>query len=68
VGAAYESDEQALPMSLDQALAGFSRDANMKHVFGVDFVTLFSNIKRHELNGFNRLITPWEREHLLMKV
>lgn len=68
MGGAYESDSQALPMSLDQALTGFAGDDKMKHLFSAEFVKLFSGIKRYELDEFNRLITPWEREHLLMKV
>ena len=65
---AYESPENSLPKNFREALEGFSKNEAIKEVLGEEFVTLFSDIKKYEYDEFDQIITPWEREHLLMKV
>jgi len=37
-------------------------------VLGADFVTVYSEIKEVEYAEFMKVISPWEREHLLLHV
>lgn len=57
-----------LPRNLDEALDGFSDDQALRDSLGEDFCQLFSAIKRAELEEFQREISPWERQHLLLNV
>jgi len=37
-------------------------------VLGQDFITVYSEIKEMEFAEFMKVISPWEREHLLLLV
>ena len=39
-----------------------------KEIFGETFVELFCSIKDLEVNAYNKIITAWEREYLLLNV
>ena len=66
-GDAYLGSHQ-LPRSLGEALTLF-RDANdLAEVLGREFVTVYSEIKEVEHAEFMKVISPWEREHLLLHV
>ena len=44
-------------------------DANALHnVLGPDFARVYSIVKRAEYEEFLQVISPWEREHLLLNV
>ena len=38
------------------------------NVFGQDFVDTYAGVKRGEFETFMRVISPWEREFLLLNV
>ncbi|MGI9461174.1 MAG: glutamine synthetase family protein [Alphaproteobacteria bacterium] len=57
-----------LPYSLHDAINKMARSKKMKLILGEEFITLFSSIKLHEYNAFHRVISSWEREHLLLSV
>jgi len=40
----------------------------LKEVLGLDFVTVFNEVKRAEAEAFLEVISPWEREYLLLNV
>jgi len=62
-------DEGAsLPESLGEALDAFSGAGDIRAVLGEDFCAVFEAIKTAELNDFQREISPWEREHLMLNV
>jgi glutamine synthetase len=66
-GDAYLGD-YALPRSLGEALA-MLRDAGELHeVLGNDFITVYTEVKDIEYEEFMKVISPWEREHLLLHV
>ncbi len=68
-GDAYSnSDAPVLPRDLSSALALFEADSEMSALLGSDFSNLYKTIKRHELEEFNQVISPWERDHLLLNV
>lgn len=67
VGEVYDEGE-VLPRFLDDALDLFEKDAPIREVLGEEFCLLYSAIKRAEIEEFQREISPWERQHLLLNV
>ncbi|PRX37407.1 glutamine synthetase [Meinhardsimonia xiamenensis] len=61
-----DESEFALPTSLSDALDLFAEGGALREVLGEEFCTLYQNIKRAENEEYQREITPWEREHLLL--
>jgi glutamine synthetase len=66
-GDAYLGDYQ-LPRSLGEALTLLRDEADLAEVLGKDFVTVYTEIKEVEYAEFMQVISPWEREHLLLHV
>lgn len=66
-GEVYE-DGAVLPRNLSEALDKFSDDQILRDVLGEEFCQLYAAIKNAELIQFQREISPWEREHLLLNV
>jgi glutamine synthetase len=66
-GDAYLSDFQ-LPRSLGEALTLLRNDRELAAVLGEGFVTVYSEVKEVEYAEFMKVISPWEREHLLLHV
>ncbi|WP_310626725.1 glutamine synthetase family protein [Limnohabitans sp.] len=58
----------ALPRSLGEALEWLRRDDDLREVLGDEFVTVYTEIKEVEFEEFMEVISPWEREHLLLHV
>jgi glutamine synthetase len=67
VGDAYLSEYQ-LPRSLSEALNWLADERDLHGVLGKDFVTVYSEVKEIEYEEFMKVISPWEREHLLLHV
>lgn len=62
-------DEGAmLPQGPFDALQLFTESEVAPKLLGKDFCELYAAIKQAELNEFQREISPWEREHLLLNV
>ena len=57
-----------LPRGLLEAVAEFEACEPLRDVFGNGFVSVFSAIKREEFETFMGVISPWEREYLLLTV
>ena len=66
-GNAYE-EEVELPRTLDEALRGLQGDQDIIDILGEKFIQLYTSIKLVEFEEFNRVISSWEREHLLLNV
>jgi glutamine synthetase len=66
-GDAYLGD-YALPRSLGEALNLLRDSKELAEVLGPDFVTVYTEIKETEYAEFMKVISPWEREHLLLHV
>jgi glutamine synthetase len=67
VGSA-RGDEYDLPVGLLEAVRLFEDSEELTEVFGRTFVTTFAAVKRAEFATFMRVISPWEREFLLLNV
>ncbi|MGJ8610193.1 MAG: glutamine synthetase, partial [Octadecabacter sp.] len=66
-GDAYEGDGE-LPQGLYSALDLFNANADMHQMLGPEFARVYSIVKRTEYEEFLNVISPWEREHLLLNV
>ena len=67
VGDAYIAQED-FPFNLGDALDLMAESEPMRAVLGADFVAVYESVKRNEYKEFLQVISPWEREHLLMNV
>ncbi|WP_425038374.1 glutamine synthetase family protein [Primorskyibacter sp. S187A] len=66
-GDAYEG-EGDIPQVLGQALELFDGADDLHDVLGRDFCRVYGIVKRAEYEEFLQVISPWEREHLLLNV
>jgi glutamine synthetase len=66
-GDGYQSAHE-LPRSLAEAVSLLRADHDLADVLGKEFVTVYTEIKDLEHEEFMRVISPWEREHLLLHV
>ncbi len=66
-GSAYELPF-GLPMTLADALAMLRGCKPLVELFGERFVAAYGAVKENEYETFSRVISSWEREHLLLNV
>jgi glutamine synthetase len=66
-GDGYQSAYE-LPRSLPEAVSLLRADHDLADVLGKEFLTVYAEIKDLEHEEFMRVISPWEREHLLLHV
>ncbi len=61
-------DQIDLPRGLLEAVDLFEQDEDLRAILGEPFVTTYAAIKRAEFETFMEVISPWEREYLLLNV
>jgi glutamine synthetase len=66
-GDAYMGEDE-LPLNLGDALDLLAEDEALREVLGTDFCNVYESVKRNEYKEFLQVISPWEREHLLLNV
>ncbi len=66
-GDAYEAEDE-IPGGLNDALDLFDAAKDIHEVLGPEFARVYSIVKRAEYQEFLQVISPWEREHLLLNV
>ncbi len=66
-GDAYDADEE-IPRGLYAALDEFEAAMSLRHVLGERFCDVYEIVKKAEYDEFLQVISPWEREHLLLNV
>ena len=66
-GDAYDSDEE-IPRGVYAALDEFAACQPLRDVLGEDFARVYEIVKKAEYDEFLQVISPWEREHLLLNV
>jgi glutamine synthetase len=54
--------------SLEEALRLLDENESLKEVLGAGFVKAYRAVKQEEFEAFNRVISSWEREYLLLSV
>jgi len=68
VGTTVNEDEIDLPRGLLDAVSLFEEDKPLREILGEPFATTYAAIKRAEFETFMEVISPWEREYLLLNV
>jgi glutamine synthetase len=68
VGIAANEDEIELPRGLLEAVELFEKDTALADLLGRPFTSTYAAIKRAEFETFMEVISPWEREFLLLNV
>ena len=66
-GDAYDAEDD-IPKGLFAALDLFDEATEMHAALGPEFARVYSIVKRAEYDEFLQVISPWEREHLLLNV
>ena len=67
-GTSVNEDEIELPRGLLEAVDLFESDAALREILGTAFVSTYAAIKKAEFETFMEVISPWEREYLLLNV
>ncbi|WEX08821.1 glutamine synthetase family protein [Chelativorans sp. AA-79] len=67
-GTAVNTDVIDLPRGLLEAVALFEADEALRDILGEIFSSTYAAIKRAEFETFMKVISPWEREYLLLNV
>ncbi len=57
-----------LPRGLLEAVSLLENETALHQVFGSEFINLYAGVKRGEFETFMQVISPWEREFLLLNV
>jgi len=66
-GSAYRL-AQTLPQQMPDAMRKLQQSKPLEELLGEDFVRLYLAVKRCEHEAYQRVISSWEREHLLLNV
>ena len=61
-------DLTTIPSNLDAALDALAGETALHGILGERFVALFDEVKRAESRAYLQVISPWEREYLLLNV
>ncbi|CUX82870.1 MAG: glutamine synthetase [Roseibaca calidilacus] len=61
-------DEDELPRTLGDAVSLFEDASALHDILGPEFCKTYAAVKRDEYHEFLQVISPWEREHLLLNV
>ena len=67
-GDAYTDGEDSIPRGLGRALDLLDEATLMHDILGAEFTRVYSIVKRAEYEEFLQVMSPWEREHLLINV
>ncbi len=67
LGDAYMNEDH-LPTNLGDALDLLAECEPVREVLGAEFCEIYESVKRNEYKEFLQVISPWEREHLLLNV
>tara|TARA_Y100001960_G_C14368684_1_gene678039 strand:+ start:81 stop:374 length:294 start_codon:yes stop_codon:yes gene_type:complete len=66
-GDAY-SVGNSIPRVIGDALKTFRDASDLHTILGEEFTQLYLLVKQTEYSDFLKVISPWEREHLLLNV
>ena len=66
-GTANENEVE-VARTLEEGLRNLDNSPEVREVFGELFLKAYAAVKRDEFEEFNRVISSWEREHLLLQV
>jgi glutamine synthetase len=68
IGTTANEDDIDLPRGLLEAVELLEGDDALRDILGASFVSTYAAIKKAEFETFMEVISPWEREYLLLNV
>ncbi|MGB1256602.1 MAG: glutamine synthetase family protein [Thiolinea sp.] len=66
-GDAYEAN-YGVPRGIQEALVSFENCTALQDLLGNQFSAIYQALKAHEFDEYMKVVSPWEREHLLLTV
>ena len=66
-GDAYDAEEE-IPRGIYAAIDEFEKATSLREVLDEEFCRVYAGVKTAEYDDFLHVISPWEREHLLLNV
>jgi glutamine synthetase len=57
-----------LPRGLLEGVSLLESEPALREIFGDEFIGMYAGVKRGEFETFMQVISPWEREYLLLNV
>lgn len=66
-GDAYQAS-YGVPRGIQEALIAFNECDQLTDLLGKQFSDIYQALKAHEFDEFMQVVSPWEREHLLLSV
>lgn len=63
-----EESERTVPYHVNEAINLFQESTILPKYFGEAFMNLYTQVKLDEVDVYSRLVTAWEREHLLLTI
>lgn len=62
------NEKVTVPRSLEEGLRGLENIQDVDKLIGSEFINAYRLVKLEEFEQYNRVISSWEREHLLLNV
>ncbi|MEZ5480458.1 MAG: glutamine synthetase family protein [Thiolinea sp.] len=66
-GDAYQAN-YGVPRGIQEALAAFNECDELQDLLGRQFSQIYQALKAYEFDEYMQVVSPWEREHLLLTV
>ena len=64
----FNQDSTTLPTNFNEAILQFEQDKDINNIFGEKFVKTLVAMRKVEYLAYMEVVSPWEREYLLLNV
>ena len=64
----FNQDSTTLPTNFNEAVLQFEQDKDINNIFGEKFVKTLVAMRKVEYLAYMEVVSPWEREYLLLNV
>tara|TARA_Y100000590_G_scaffold469986_1_gene661144 strand:+ start:4843 stop:6231 length:1389 start_codon:yes stop_codon:yes gene_type:complete len=64
----FNQDTTTLPTNVNESIQQFEQDRNINEIFGEKFVKTVVAMRKVEYLAYMEVVSPWEREYLLLNV
>jgi glutamine synthetase len=68
LGNAQQDTKYGLPRGLQEAMVAFEDCEELRDLLGHQFSDIYKALKTCEFEEYMQVVSPWEREHLLLTV
>ena len=64
----FNQESTTLPSNMNEAIQQFEEDKDLNEIFGEKFVKTLAAMRKVEYLAYMEVVSPWEREYLLLNV